>query len=164
VTPRPSDGSRSLSGNRNWIVAAVLVVAVVLAAGIGQASRPADGGAGLQVSFGAHIQPPAGSNSSLPFNNGWIVTGGTGHAAVAVYAGAQPSNRQNGLLVIQRRMGNTAWRTRTLALSGSGALTLLRPGRPAGESAALQATLHFVTANGGTGTIDLGSDRVSLNG
>ncbi len=151
--------------NRNWVLAAVLVGAVVLAAAFGSRSKSTtDARApGPQVHFGAHIQPPAGSDGSLQFNNGWIVASGT--QAIAVYAGSAPGNRQNGLFLVQRHSGNEAQprKTRTIVVHGSGALTLLRPPTPASESAASQTTLHFVTANGATGTLDLANDKLALS-
>ncbi len=154
-----------LASHRYWILAAVLVATVGLTSLLGARSKRVAGGLGVSVRFGAHIQPPAGSNDLLPFNNGWIASGGSRNGAIAVYASSQPTNRQNGFLVIQSHTGGRTrrWRTRTIALPGSGALTLLRPAVPASESAALQETLHFVTANGATGTLDLSSDKVKLS-
>ncbi len=51
-----------------------------------------------------------------------------------------------------------------MIVHGSGAVTMLRPVRPATEDAAFQTTIHFVTANGATGTLDLGADKVTLSG
>lgn len=155
-----------LARRRNLILAGALVVAVIATSLVAGRSGSHDEGATRpQVSFGAHIQPPAGSNGSLPFNNGWIASGATSSHAVAVYAASQPSNRQNGLFVIQRETGNRLqpWKTRTILIHGSGALTLLRPAQPATESQAFDATLHFVTGSGATGTLDLSTDKVSLS-
>lgn len=166
----PGSGNSRLPLYRGMIVGGVLVVVVIATALLAGHSGPYKGGSAKpNVSFGAHVQPPAGSNGRLPFTNGWIAAGPTksnDSNAVAVYAASQPSNRQNGLLVIQRETGNglQAWKTRTILLRGSGALTLLRPAQPGTESEAFSATLHFVTASGGTGTLDLSDDRVTLSG
>jgi hypothetical protein len=48
-----------------------------------------------------------------------------------------------------------------MTLSGSGALTLLRPPRFSSQETAATATLRFITANGNTGTVDLSNDRIT---
>ncbi len=167
MKPGPNDSW--LARRRSLVLASVLVVAVIGAALLAGHSRPNKAAPGKpNVSFGAHVQPPAGSNDRLPFTNGWIVGGATksdDSNAVAVYAASQPSNRQNGLLVIQRETGNglQPWKTRTILVRGSGALTLLRPADFSTIQAAGQATLHFVTASGATGTLDLSTDKVTLS-
>jgi hypothetical protein len=167
VTSGPND---SWMVRRRSLVVASVLVAAVIAAGLlaGRSGSNKGGPAPPRVSFGAHIQAPAGSNGGLAFNNGWIASGATksdDSNAVAVYAASQPSNRQNGLLLIQRETGNglRPWRTRAITLRGSGALTLLRPADFNTIQAAGQATLHFVTASGGTGTLDLSTDKVTVS-
>ncbi len=151
--------------HRNWILAAVLIIAVIAGAALGSRSSTSGGSgvAGSQVHFGTRVAAPAGSSSALRFSNGWIAK--AGHEAIAVYAASAPASPQNGVFLVQRRSGGESapWRTRTILVRGSGTLTLLRPPTPASESAALQTTLHFVTANGGTGTLDLSDDRVTVS-
>lgn len=147
--------------HRNWVLAGVLVLAVI-AAGVlaGHGKGPNAGGAGQpRVSFGSQVQP-LGATSDLVYTNGWVASLGT--EAIGVYAGAQRSRRRDGLLVIMRNHAS-GQRIARLVVPGSGAVTLLRPARPTSEDAALQETLHFVTANGGTGTLELSGDRVALS-
>jgi hypothetical protein len=147
--------------NRNWVLAGVLVLAVIAAGVLAGHGKHAPGaGAQPQVSFGSQVQQ-LGATSDLVYTNGWVASGGT--QAIAVYAGRQRFKRANGLFVVIRRTGGTEKITRVV-VRASGALTLLRPARPASERAAFAETLHFVTANGGTGTLDLSGDRASLSG
>lgn len=145
--------------HRNWVVAGVLVVAVVaigLIAGHGRqggADRP-------RVSFGSQVQK-LGATSQLIYTNGWVAA--SGRQSIGVYAGRQSFNPRNGLFVIVRRAGGGHQRLADVVVRGSGSVTLLRPAPPLNERAALTATLHFVTANGATGTLDLSGDRVSLS-
>lgn len=158
-----SEGKRP-AGRQTWILVVVLVAAVILATTIGARKKAAGSLSRPRIGFGAHIAPPTGPNRTLAFNNGWIAAARKGDA-IAVYAGAQPSNRQNGEFLIQRQSGGGPHPiSRTIVVRGSGALTLLRPALPPTEAAALQETLHFVTASGTTGTLDLSDDKVALSG
>lgn len=142
---------------------AVVLVAAVLATTLAKGTKPGfdrNGTAGARVSFGSQVQR-LGSTSDLIYNNGWVVT--SGKQTIGVYAGGQRFNRRNGLFVIMRETGGVQ-RIARVVVRGSGALTLLRPGPAATEQAAFGETLHFVTGNGATGTLDLSGDRVSLSG
>lgn len=138
----------------NWIVALVLVVTVIAVGLI--AAKPS--GRRPRVAFGATVEQ-LGATSDLVYTNAWVATSGS--RSVAVYAGSQRFNRRNGLFVIMRQRHQRQTLTRVV-VHGSGAVTLLRPGRPATEDAAFQDTLHFVTASGTTGALDLSNDRVAL--
>jgi hypothetical protein len=151
--------------NRNWVLAGVLVLAVV-AAGIiaghgrqGAVDRPRVS-FGSRVSFASGVQK-LGATRQLIYTNGWVAT--TGQQSIGVYAGRQRLNPRNGLFVILRQTGRGHQRRADVVVHGSGTVTLLRPAAPATEQAAYGATLHFVTANGGTGTLELGGAHVSLS-
>jgi hypothetical protein len=139
-----------------WLVVVVVVIATALIAGKGSgrggAQRP-------RVIFGANVSTP--SVSAINDVNGWVASDGTD--SVGVYAGSQKTAAHNGMFVIVRISG-TREHNKALVTRGTGSLTLLRPAAPDSESAAAAATLHFITANGATGTLDLASDRVSING
>ena len=140
----------------------VAVVAVGLLAGHSGANKP--GALAPRVGFGANIQPPAASGGYLEYTNGWMAV--SGDHLIGVYAGSEATRRQNGLLVIRRGVTNTpnGIKKKTVVLHRAGAVTLLRPAPPATEDAAFQTTLHFVTANGATGTLNLATDKVTLSG
>lgn len=157
---KPAGDAGWLIRNRNWVLAAVLVVAVMgatVAAGRHGGGGP---GASVRVGFGARVRPPR-TVRQLLYTNGWVAA--SGRQSIGVYAGGQAGNRQNGLLVVVRVNGGRQ-RIAQLVVHGSGAVTLLRPPAPASESDALGATLRFITANGATGTLELSSDRVGLSG
>ena len=156
-------GDSPQSRFRNVIVAVVLVVAVVAAgvlAGHSGSSQP-----GLQrprVSFGAQVEQ-LGATSDLVYTNGWVASSGS--HSIGVYSGSQRFDRRNGLFVILRQTANGSHqKLARVVVPGSGALTMLRPASPATEASAFRTTIHFVTANGGTGTLDLSNDRVTLSG
>lgn len=142
---------------RNWVLAGVLVVAVI-AAGLLAGHPKRDSGAQPRVAFGASVQPT--SAALMNYVNGW--TASDGSESIGVYAGSQRSHRRNGIFVIARLKGSHQ-RVKSLVVKGSGSLTLLRPARPDSEAAAYQGTLRFVTASGATGTLDLSSDSVTLS-
>jgi hypothetical protein len=143
----------------NVILAIVLVVAVILAVLV--AGRPKNGAGGPRptVAFGPQVQPTAAA--PVEYTNGWAASSGS--TLVGVYAGRERTNGSNGVLLIARVTGGHR-RLRTVILRGSGAVTLLRPPAPRSEAAADDMTLRIVTAAGATGTLDLGSDRVTLSG
>jgi hypothetical protein len=105
--------------------------------------------------------PKVGATSRLIYTNGWTATSGA--QTVAVYAGRERFNQRNGLFVILRATSGRR-RAASVVVHGSGEVTLLRPATPASEQSAFTETLHFVTANGGTGTLNLSGDRVSVSG
>lgn len=143
---------------RSWIVSLVLVVAVVTAATV--AGRHGQGtvlGRPL-VRFGQAVRAPR-LTAGLAGTNGWEA--GIGTDTVAVYAGSERAHPADGLFVVVRRTAAARTVSRVV-VPGSGAVTLLLPPTPAGESAALAETLRFVTANGGTGALALSSDRATL--
>jgi hypothetical protein len=149
--------------HRAWVVMAAVFVSAILAVALGKGTKNGavrGGGDIPRVSFGSGVQK-AGATSRLIYTNGWTATSGA--EAIAVYAGRDRINQRNGLFVILRA---TAGRRRgaTVVVRGSGSVTLLRPTTPDSEQAAFTATLHFVTANGGTGTLNLSGDRVSVSG
>ena len=146
-------------GNRNWLVAAVLVCAVIVAGLISNISKPAQSGRVPSVRFGPTVKPAA-SPSVLDYVNGWVAT--TGNQAIGVYTGSHASHHTDGLFVIVRTE-NDRQRTTHKLLRGSGAVTLLRPSPVESQAAAQGATLRFVTANGHTGTLNLSSDTIRLN-
>jgi hypothetical protein len=145
--------------SRNWIVALVLVVAVVAVATLAGHSKPSDTtGKRPVVAFGSRVGHTP-SSATLRFTNGWSASSGA--YSIAVYAGAQSTRARNGLLVIRRgRTGKE--HLRSVVLPGAGAVTLLRPAPVQNETAAYNATLRFVTASGGTGTLNVADGKVSL--
>ena len=152
----------SLIRYRAWVVMGVVLIAVV-AAGILAGHRKGPKGAGADrphVSFGSQVRQP-GATSDLVYTNGWVASSAA--ETIGVYAGGERSNRRNGLIVVRRQTGGSQ-RIRRVVVHGSGPVTLLRPAPPASERAALGETLHFVTGNGATGTLDLARDGVSLSG
>lgn len=149
----------AVSRYRAAIVMGVALIVVVLATVLFGKSRNSVGAGVPRVAFGAQVGQLA-APSQLTYTNGWSAT--AGGDTVAVYAGAQSANRDNGLFVILRRSGRHQ-QLRSVTVHGSGSLTLLRPPSPNSEPAALTETLHFVTANGGTGTLGLSDDSVKLS-
>ena len=155
------DEKPSLTRHRSWFVAAALVVCVVVFSLLFGHSKHV-GGDQPKVAFGAQVQQ-LGAASDLVYTNGWVATGGK--HVIGVYAGSQRSNRRNGLFVILRQRGNGSDQKITrVVVPGSGAVTMLRPTEPATESAAFQTAIRFITANGGTGTLDLSSGKVTHTG
>jgi hypothetical protein len=146
-------------GNRNWLVAAVLVCAVIVAGLISHSSKQVESAGVPSVQFGPTVKPAA-SPSLLDYTNGWAAT--IGNQAIGVYAGSHASNHTDGLFVIVRT-NNDRQRTTQKLLHGSGAVTLLRPSPVKSQASAQGATLRFVTASGNTGTLNLSSDTVRLN-
>ncbi len=147
--------------NRNWLLASALVVCVILASVLFGHSKQA-GGDQPRVIFGAQVEQ-LGATSDLVYTNAWAASSGT--HSIGVYAGSQRFDRPNGLFVIVRQTGNGSdQKVSRVIVHGSGAVTMLRPATPATEDAAFQTTIHFVTANGATGTLDLGTGKVSLSG
>jgi hypothetical protein len=147
-----------LARYRSSVIMAVIVVVVIVTATVaGKRGGRATGN--VKVTFGTRAQR-LGATSDLVYTNGWVASSGS--QDIGVYAGSDTSRRQNGLFLILRRMRTDQKLTRVV-VRGSGAVTLLRPGAPATESAAFGATLHFVTANGATGTLSLSNDRVALS-
>lgn len=144
--------------NRNWIVASVLIAAVVAAAAIDSRSKPAGTAQTPRVQFGPEVRQEP-SVMLLNYTNGWVARAGTDD--VGVYAGSQAKDHGNGLLVTVRTVAGRR-SSHSVVLRGTGAVTLLKPARPATEADALQATLRFVTASGATGTLDLGDGIASL--
>lgn len=149
---------------RAWIVMGVALVAVVVV-GVLSGHGKGQKGAAIdrpRVSFGFQVRQPGGGSDlgGLVYTNAWTVSSGA--QTIGVYAGGQRSSRRNGLFVILRRSGHRQQRAR-IVVHGSGSLTLLRPAIPATEDAALVETLHFITASGGSGTLDLSSDSVKLS-
>jgi hypothetical protein len=144
---------------RNWLVATVLFVAVLAAAiGFGKSKNSA-GARAPTVRFGVSAgQPPIAA--MLDETNGWVAQAGS--ERIAVYAGSQSSRPANGLVFIMRTLGGRTT-ARSIVLHGSGSVTLLRPPRFASESDALGGTLHFITANGGVGSVNLVNDHAALH-
>jgi hypothetical protein len=147
---------------RPWVVMSVLLAVVIVAAVAARRGTGAGGGPGRpHVTFGARVQK-LGATSKLVYTNGWVVT--SGGQSIGVYAGSQAFNHNNGLFVILRQTrGAHPQRLTTVVVRGSGPVTLLRPATPESEQLAFTETLHFVTANGGTGTLDLSGDSLSLS-
>jgi hypothetical protein len=147
-----------LARYRSSVIMVVILAVVIVAATV--AGKHGGGAAGnVKVTFGTRVQQ-LGATNDLVYTNGWVA--GSGSQDIGVYAGSETSGRQNGLFLVVRRMRAGQKLTRVV-VRGSGAVTLLRPGAPATESAAFSATLHFVTANGATGTLSLSNDRVALS-
>jgi len=148
--------------HRAWVVMGVLVLALVAVGVTGLGAKKKVGGVTSadrpRVVFGSAVTqaPPS---SVLVLTNGWVAT--VGAISVAVYAGSQAAHHRNGLLVIALKTGSER-RQRSVVVRGAGAITLLRPPTVDSEQAAEQATLHFVTANGDSGSLNLSNDRVSL--
>lgn len=155
----PESDDSWLVRRRNLIVAGVLVVAVIATALLAGKHSGGPSGDSIQVRFGPSVTPPPGK---LTFTNGWVAS--LGHERVAVYAGSQLDHPRNGFLVDVVNVDGQPKRDATVRVAGSGALTLLRPDHFSTIQAAGQATLHFVTANGGTGTLNVSSDKVALSG
>lgn len=152
----------ALVRHRAWVVMGVALIVVVLAVTVAPRKGRQPTAAGRpRVVFGSQVQKP-GATSRLVYTNGWEAT--SPQQSIAVYAGRQALTPRNGLFVILRRTGDGHRRLADVVVRGSGSVTLLRPATPATEQQALTETLHFVTANGATGTLDLSGDRVSLSG
>jgi hypothetical protein len=152
----------SLVRYRAWIIMAVACLVTVLAVALGGGTKHgggASGGGVPSVSYGAQVAI-LGPARGRTYNNGWVVR--SGRQALAVYAGAEASDPRNGQFVIVRRTGGHQ-RLALVVARGSGSLTLLRPAAPESEQAAFSATLHFITANGATGTLSLAGDSLSLS-
>jgi hypothetical protein len=146
---------------RNWLVAGVLIVAVIAAATLAGHSKPRISGPHAVVAFGLRV--PVGrlpSRTGLRLTNGWSASSATNF--VGVYAGAQTSHPDNGLLVIARRSRGRQ-HSGSVVLHATGAVTLLKPAAAASESAADHAILRFVTASGASGALNVGTGKVSLH-
>jgi hypothetical protein len=155
VKPGPNDSW--MVRRRSLVLAGALVVAVV-ATGLLAGKHGGPTVASVHVQFGPSLQPPP---HKLTFTNGWVAV--TGRQKVAVYAGSQPGHTRNGMLVAVVNVDGQSKRNAAILVAGAGALTLLRPAAFNTIQAAGQATLHFVTASGGTGTLDLSTDKVTLS-
>jgi hypothetical protein len=152
----------SLVRYRAWVIMAVACLVTVLAVTLGGGTKHGGGhsGGGVpSVSYGAQVAI-LGPARGRTYNNGWVVR--SGRQAIAVYAGTEPSDPHNGLFVIVRRTG-AHQRVVLLVARGSGSVTLLRPAAPPSEQAAFSATLHFITANGGSGTLSLAANSLSVS-
>ncbi|HEX3801680.1 MAG TPA: hypothetical protein VHV75_02460 [Solirubrobacteraceae bacterium] len=145
---------------RNWVVASVLIVGVIAAARLAGHPKPRRSGPRPVVAFGARVEQIP-STAILRFTNGWVASSGL--KLVGVYAGAQSIHPANGLLVIARFSG-AHQRLQSIVLHGTGAATLLKPSPPPDEDAAAHEMLRFVTANGATGSLRVGTGKVSLHG
>lgn len=137
----------------------VVVIVVVLAATLAGRHGGNQSGTDLQVRFGPLLKPPP--RAQLEITNGWMVTSGS--EQVAVYVGSQAHHPRNGLVIVTRRPDRARLGSAGIVISGSGALTLLRPPHFNSYEAASTATLRFLTADGNTGTLDLSDDRVTLS-
>lgn len=155
----PESDDSWLVRRRNLIVAGVLVAAVIATALLAGKPRGGPSVATILVRFGPSVTPPPGK---LTFTNGWVAS--LGHERVAVYAGSQLDHPRNGFLINVVDVDGQPKRDTAIRVVGSGALTLLRPSHFSTIQAASQAMLHFVTANGGTGTLNVSSDKVALSG
>ncbi len=144
---------------RNWVVACVLIVGVIAAATLAGHSKPGRTGPRPVVAFGVAVEQIP-SPAMLRYTNGWVAS--SGPKLIGVYAGAQSVHPTNGLLVIARFSGGHQ-HLQSVVLHGSGPVTLLKPSPPADEDAAAHATLHFVTANGDNGSLDVGTGRATLH-
>jgi hypothetical protein len=143
----------ALIRHRNWVVMTVLVVVaiiLVLVAGKnhGKASVNAP-----RVRFGALVHPTKGN---ITVTNGWQVS--SGRQQVAVYAGDQPHHPRNGMLIVIVNVSGLPRRDAAILMSGTGALTLLRPPHVNDVLAAGRATVRYLTANGNTGSFNLEAD------
>jgi len=162
---KPAPDPNGAPRYRGLIVAGVMVVAVIATGLLAGRTGSNKGGAGKpRVAFGAQILPPRSSGKYLELTNAWLAA--IRDEAIGVFAGGQPGQRQNGVLVIRHGGPNVPGgpRRRIIVVHGTGALTLLRPVTPATMDAALAATVHFITANGATGSLDLSNDKVTLSG
>jgi hypothetical protein len=144
---------------RNWLVACVLIAAVIAAATFAGHSKPRRSGPRPVVAFGATVEQIP-SPAILRYTNGWVASSGL--KLIGVYAGAESIHQTNGLLVIARFSG-AHQQLQSVVLHGTGTAILLRPSAPADEHAAAHATLHFVTANGASGALNVGTGKVSLH-
>jgi hypothetical protein len=145
---------------RNWLVAGLLLVVVIAAATLAGHSKPRPHGRRPVVSFGAGVEQIP-SSAILRYTDGWVAS--SGRRLIGVYAGAQSTRPTNGLLVIARFSGAQR-HLQSVVMRGTGTVLLLKPSPPVDEDAAAHATLHFVTADGATGTLNVGTGKVSLHG
>jgi len=148
--------------HRAWVVMGVLVAALVVV-GLSGLGRNGTGGGGAsadrpRVTFGATVKEGPDA-SILDYTNGWVAAAGA--TSIAVYAGSEQAHHGNGLLVLWRSVQGRQT-LRQLVLRGTGPVTLLEPPHDQTEAQALRATLHFVTANGQTGSLALANEQVSL--
>jgi hypothetical protein len=138
----------------------VVFVVVVLAVSLAPKKTQTPTGADRpRVVFGSQVQAPS-ATSRLIYTNGWKAT--SAQQSIGVFAGRQSASPRNGLFVILRQARNGHRRLVDVVVRGSGSVTLLRPTTPASEQQAFTETLHFITANGATGTLDLSGDSVKL--
>ncbi len=144
--------------NRGLGVSLALVIIVVATGLIAGKSKAPVQGAPTLISFGSKVKLPAGSQ--LDFTNGWVAANSAN--GIGVYAGSESGNRNNGRLLVVRSQGQKL-KFHPVVLRGSGAVMLLKPARPASESAALGESVRFVTANGGMGTLNLADGKASLS-
>jgi hypothetical protein len=151
----PEGVKATLVRHRNWVVMLVLVVAAILVAAIG--GRHKANSISVHVRFGAALPAPA--TAAINLTNAWIATSGSDRTAV--YAGSQARHPRNGLLIVSRDTARQKGLRTVSVLSGSGAVTLLRPPRFNSGEAASTATLRFITANGNTGTLNLSNNSVT---
>ena len=151
----PAGVQAALVRHRNWVVMLVLVLVAIIVVIVGGRSKGNSGS--VRVRFGASLKAPA--RAAINLTNAWIAT--TGSDQIAVYAGSQARHPRNGLLIVVRTTNRRKGPRTPMTLSGSGALTLLRPPRFSSAQAAATATLRFITANGGTGTLDLSNGRLT---
>jgi hypothetical protein len=142
---------------RAWIVMGVVLVAVILATTLAGRQAGNSSGTSLRVRFGPLLKPPA--RAQLAITNGWMVTSGS--EQVAVYVGSQAHHPRNGLLIVTRRPDRAPVGSAGILISGSGALTLLRPPHFSSFQAANTATLRFLTASGNTDTLNLANNHIT---
>lgn len=156
MNPAPNDSW--MVRRRSLVVAGVLVVAVIAAALIAGKQHGGPSVAAVHVRFGPSVQP---AQHRLTLTNGWLAQ--AAHQEAAVYAGSQLGHPRNGLLITVVNVDGQPKRNAAILVAGAGALTLLRPADFNTIQAAGQATLHFVTASGRTGILDLSTGRVTLS-
>jgi hypothetical protein len=146
---------------RPWVVMSVLLAVVIVAALLAGRSGGGSGETSVHVRFGPLVKPPVGPGQ-LTFTNGWVAS--SGRARVAVYVGSQPHHPRNGMIFETVRVPGEPRIDLSELISGTGALTLLRPPLFSNMRAAAQATLRLVTANGNTESFSVERRRFSRNG
>jgi len=146
---------------RTWVVMGVLLAVVVVAVSLAARPRAGSGETDVHVRFGSSVKPNVGPGK-LNFTNGWVAT--SGRARVDVFVGSQPHHPRNGMIFVTVHVPGERGTDLGELISGTGALTLLRPPLVSSMQAAAQATLRIVTANGNIDSFNLASRRFTRNG
>jgi hypothetical protein len=119
--------------------------------------------AGQIVGHGASVGGPIQPAELWPVTNSWRVS--DHKSFTAVYAGANPDHHETGRLVVFRQdFVHVKQTAQDVDVHGSGPVTITSAptGHDVGTSAQRNGEIRFRGANGVTGTLHLGDDKVSV--